>query len=68
LVIKTGERGEHSTVRPVLCDPSYIQEFREITSNYEIENKEDSAEISSSGEFENADRMKVYLDDDTAVL
>ena len=46
-------------------EPSYIQEFREISSQYLIENKEDSEEISSDEEFRNADKMMVYNEDDT---
>lgn len=55
-------------MRPVLVEPSYIQEFREISSHYSIENKENSVDISSNGEFDKADKMSVYQEDDTVVL
>jgi len=42
-----------------------MQEFREVSSQYLIENKEDSYEISSDEEFRNADKMMVYNEDDT---
>ena len=42
-----------------------MQEFREVSYQYLIENKEDSDEISSDGEFRNADKMMVYNEDDT---
>lgn len=41
-----------------------MREFREVSSQYLIENKEDSEEISSDGEFRNADKMVIYREDD----
>ena len=35
-------------------EPSYMKEFREISSHYSMDEKEDSEEISSCGEFERA--------------
>ena len=43
-------------------------EFKECSSNYELPLKEDSDEISSDGEFEDAKRMEVYHEDDNEVL
>jgi hypothetical protein len=40
-----------------MIEPSYMQEFREASSQYLIENKEDSVEISSDGEFRDAEKM-----------
>lgn len=51
--------------RHTVIEPSYMQEFREISSQYQIEQKEDSVEISSNGEFERADKMEVYNEEDT---
>lgn len=42
-----------------------MQEFKEISSQYQIEAKEDSEQISSNGEFERADKMEVYDEEDT---
>ena len=49
-------------------DPSYLAEFKEISSEYIFANKEDSEEISSNGEFVQADKMLVYNEDDTEVF
>ena len=35
-----------------IIEPSIMQEFREISSQYLIEQKEDSEAISSNGEFD----------------
>ena len=35
-----------------IMEPSYVAEFKEISSQYIVANKEDSEEISSNGEFE----------------
>ena len=45
-----------------------MKEFREISSQYEIEEKDDSEAISSDGEFDKADKMAVYREDDVEVL
>lgn len=45
-----------------------MQEFREISSHYEVQEKEDSLDISSNGEFDKADKMETYNEDDTEVL
>ena len=44
----------------MIMEPSYVAEFKEISSQYIVANKEDSEEISSNGEFEQADAMQVY--------
>ena len=49
-------------------EPSYIAEFKECSSNYDLPLKEDSEEISSDGEFEDARQMEIYHEDDTEVL
>ena len=51
-----------------LVEPSFMKEFREISSQYEIEEKDDSEAISSAGEFDEADKMAVYQEDDVEVL
>lgn len=51
-----------------MVEPSYIGEFNECSSNYELPLKEDSEQISSDGEFEDAKRMEVYHEDDDEVL
>ena len=43
-------------------------EFREASSQYVIDHKEDSAEISSNAEFEKADKMQTFKEDDIEVL
>ena len=43
-------------------------EFKECSSHYELEQKEDSEEISSDGEFEDAKRMEIYPEDASEVL
>ena len=57
-------------LRPGLsvAEPSYMEEFREISSQYILQSKEDSAEISSNSEFDKADKMQVYNEEDTQVL
>ena len=37
--------------RPMMVEPSYMEEFREISSEYLMESKHDSERISSDGEF-----------------
>ena len=54
--------------RQAAVEPSYMEEFREISSEYLLEKKEDSIEISSNGEFEKADKMATYDEEDTEVL
>ena len=49
-------------------EPSFMAEFREISSHYEVQEKEDSLDISSNGEFDKADKMETYNEDDTEVL
>ena len=49
-------------------EPSYMVEFREASSQYVIDHKEDSAEISSNAEFEKADKMQTFEEDDIEVL
>ena len=49
-------------------EPSYVAEFREISSQYIVANKEYSEEISSNGEFQQADAMAVYNEDATEVF
>ena len=61
-----GGKEQKRPAEPV--EPSYMQEFREISSQYEIEDKEDSVAISSNGEFAKADKMAVYEENDTEVL
>ena len=51
----------------IVGEPSVMQEFREISSQYLMDNKEDSEAISSNGEFEQADKMLTYNEDDTEV-
>ena len=51
-----------------IMEPSYVAEFKEISSQYIVANKEDSEEISSNGEFEQADAMAVYNEDATEVF
>ena len=48
-------------------EPSYIKEYKEITSVYHIPVKQEDSEISSDGEFNDANRMKVYKEDATEV-
>lgn len=57
-------------LRPALIpvEPSFMQEFREISSHYVPEDKVDSADISSNGEFDRADKMEVMAEDDPEVL
>ena len=57
-------------MRPMhhIGEPSYMVEFKECSSNYELPLKEDSDEISSDGEFEDAKRMEIYHEDDNEVL
>ena len=46
---------EQPKMRPAAnstMEPSYVAEFREISSQYIVANKEDSEQISSNGEFE----------------
>lgn len=49
-------------------EPSYMQEFREISSQYLIDQKEASEDISSNGEFDKADKMVTYNEEDSEVL
>ena len=49
-------------------EPSYIAEFKECSSNYQLPIKEDSSDISSDGEFEDAKHMDIYHEDDKEVL
>ncbi len=49
-------------------EPSYMQEFKEISSHYELDDKVDSDDISSCGEFNQAEKMDVYKEDDTEVF
>ena len=50
-------------------EPSFMVEFKEqCTSHYELMPKEDSEEISSDGEFNDARRIKVYDEDASEVL
>lgn len=59
--------GEHQPNS--LAEPSYMQEFKEISSQYVLEHKSDSEAISSNGEFDDADhRIVTYNEDDTEVL
>jgi hypothetical protein len=48
-------------------EPSYIKEFKESNSVYHIPNKHEDSEISSDGEFNDANKMQVYREDDTEV-
>ena len=43
-------------------------EFKEASSQYVIDDKEDSADISSNEEFAKADQMQTFREDDTEVL
>ena len=52
----------------MIMEPSYVAEFKEISSQYIVANKEDSEEISSNGEFEQADAMQVYNEDASEVF
>ena len=45
-----------------------MREFRECSSQYEMEDKQDSEEISSDGEFKRAENIEVMLDNDPEVL
>ena len=57
-------------VRPQfpMDQPSYMVEFKECSSNYELPLKEESDEISSDGEFNDAKNMDIYYEDDNEVL
>ena len=51
------------------AEPSYMVEFKEhCNSHYEMIPKEDSDEISSEGEFQDARRMVVYQENAVEVL
>lgn len=58
----------HRMATPRLVEPSIMQEFREISSQYLIDQKDDSEAISSNGEFDQADKMVTYNEEDTEVL
>ena len=45
-----------------------MAEFREISSAYQVVEKEDSEAISDNGEFQEADEMLVRQEDDLEVL
>ena len=52
-----------------LTEPSYMVEFKEhCNSHYEMVPKEDSDEISSEGEFQDAKKMVVYQENAVEVL
>ena len=55
------------TFKPVNEEPSYIKEYKESNSVYQIPLKLEDSEISSDGEFNDADRMQVYKEDATEV-
>ena len=44
-------------------DPSYLAEFKEISSQYLLEDKESSGEIISFEEFNQANKMQVFHQD-----
>lgn len=48
-------------------EPSYIKEYKESNSVYQIPAKIEDSEISSDGEFNDANKMKVYKEDATEV-
>jgi len=50
-----------------LEEPSYIREFNECSSYYNMPIKTDEDEISSEGEFNDAKQMQVYAENDTEV-
>ena len=52
----------------MVVEPSIVQEFNEISSQYLIDQKDDSEAISSNGEFDQADKMVTYNEEDTEVL
>ena len=58
---------EQQHVLPV-SEPSYMVEFREISSHYQMDDKVHSEDISSNGEFNKAEKMEVFQDDDKKVL
>ena len=41
-------------------EPSFMVEFKELSSKFDLVEKEDSDEISSDGEFNDARKIKVY--------
>jgi hypothetical protein len=49
-------------------EPSFIREFKESSSVYEIPKKVEDDEISSDGEFINANKMKKFPEDATEVF
>jgi len=64
------EKSLQPTIQPParFVEPSSMQEFRENSSLYLVDDKVDSEEISSEGEFERADEMEVMAEDDPNVL
>ena len=48
-------------------EPSYMKEFKESNSVYQIQLKQEDSEISSDGEFNDANMMQVYNEDATEV-
>ena len=52
---------------PCLDEPSYIKEYKESNSVYHIPAKREDSEISSDGEFNDANKMQVYKEDATEV-
>lgn len=55
------------TFKPVIDEPSYIKEYKESDTVYQIPLKLEDSEISSDGEFNDADRIQVYKEDATEV-
>ena len=53
---------------PIMEIPSNVQEFQNCDSHYQIPEKEHSYEISSDGEFEDANHILLLNDDCTEVL
>lgn len=51
-----------------ISEPSYIREFKDCTSVYQIPNKVDEEEISSDGEFRDARHLKVLDESCTEVF
>ena len=51
-----------------MVEPSFFREFKENSSRYQLEDKQDSDEQSSDGEFKQADHMATFKDDDPNVF
>ena len=61
--VEQPQQSDRNVDQIVQEDPSYLIEFKELSSQYFLENKENSGEISSHAEFKQANEMQVFHQD-----